>query len=197
MSARRGLDLEAVIRAAERLVDRDGASNLTMTALAAQLEVRPPSLYSHVDNLEALRGWVQVRAMADLGNDLQRAAMGRTRRDGVRALADAQRSFATRHPGRYELALSAPVDREALREASLAAGDALQAVMRSFGLTSPPYELFLVCLATLHGVLMLHRAGLFRDALDLDAAYAEATESVAQLISRAARQQNAITNKMD
>ena len=92
---RRGLDQAAVVEAAEALVDRDGWAYLTMTALAAELGVRGPSLYSHVESLEALLGMVQARALAALGDDLQRAAMGRSGADGVRALAGAVRDFAT------------------------------------------------------------------------------------------------------
>ena len=56
---RRRLDRAAVVEAAEVLVDRDGWAFLTMTALAADLGVRGPSLYSHVDSIEALLGLVQ------------------------------------------------------------------------------------------------------------------------------------------
>ena len=123
-ATRRRLDRAAVVAAAELLVDRNGAAQLTVTALANELEIRGPSLYSHVANLEELLSLVQNRALAELGTGLQRAAMGRSGRDGVRALAAALRTFATAHPGRYDLAMSKPIDRPAMQVASRAAGEA-------------------------------------------------------------------------
>jgi AcrR family transcriptional regulator len=184
MAIRRRLDRAAVVEAAELLVDRDGASELTMTGLASELEIRGPSLYSHVANLEELLSLVQTRALAELGSGLQRAAMGRSGPDGVRALASALRAFATRHPGRYELAMREPIDRPAMQAASLAAGEAFIAVIVSMGVQLSN-ELAFSCLATLHGVLTLDRAGLYpRSEVDIDAVYAQATELVIHIIER-------------
>ncbi len=175
-----------VVEAAEVLVDRDGWAFLTMTALAADLGVRGPSLYSHVDNLESLLGLVQTRALAELGADLQRAVMGRAGADGLRALANAMRSFATEHPGRYELAISAPIDQPALQAAGGTAGEALAAVVASLG-APMSNELAFSCLSMLHGVLVLDHVGLYRGAVvDVDAVYEQATELVVQVVERAA-----------
>ncbi len=172
---------------AELLVDRDGAAQLTMTALARELKIRGPSLYSHVASLEALLSLVQTRALAELGSDLQRAAMGRSGADGVRALASALRAFATRHPGRYDLAMSKPIDRSAMQVASRAAGEAFVAVIESMGVQMSN-ELAFSCLATLHGVLTLDRAGLYpRSEVDIDAIYAQASELVMYVIEHASR----------
>ena len=183
---RRGLDRAAVVEAAEVLVDRDGWAFLTMTALAGDLGVRGPSLYSHVESLEGLLGMVQTRALAELGSDLQRAVMGRSGADGIRAIASALRVFATGHPGRYELAMSEPIDRPALQAAALAAGEALRAVVESVG-APMSNELAFSCLSVLHGVLALDRAGLYRGAVvDVDAVYEQATELVVKVVERAA-----------
>jgi AcrR family transcriptional regulator len=184
-AARRRLDRAAVVETAELLVDRDGAAQLTMTALASELEIRGPSLYSHVASLEALLSLVQNRALGELGSDLQRAAMGRSGPDGVRALASALRAFATRHPGRYDLAMSKPIDRPAMQAAGLAAGEAFVAVIESMGVQMSN-ELAFSCLAALHGVLTLDRAGLYpRAELDVDAVYAQATELVLHVMDAA------------
>lgn len=185
-TVRRRLDRAAVVEAAELLVDRDGAAQLTMTALASELEIRGPSLYSHVASLEELLSLVQNRALAELGSGLQRAAMGRSGPDGVRALASALRTFATSHPGRYDLAMSKPIDRPAMQVASLAAGEAFVAVIASMGVQMSN-ELAFSCLATLHGVLTLDRAGLYpRTEVDVDAVYAQATELVLHVMEQAA-----------
>jgi len=155
-----------------------------MTALAAELGVRGPSLYAHVESLEMLLGLVQTRALAELGSELQRAAMGRSGPDGIRSLALALRAFATRHPGRYELAMSEPIDRPAVQTAGRLAGEAFAAIVESVG-APLSNELAFVCLSTLHGAIALHQAGLFRGAtLDIDAVYSEATELVVQVVER-------------
>jgi AcrR family transcriptional regulator len=181
------VDREVVIAAAEALVDRDGWAYLTMTELAKQLGVRGPSLYGHVESVDALRGQVQARALRDLGLELQRAAMGKSGAAGLRALAAALRGFAQRHPGLYELATLEPIDRSAMIEAGRAAGAALEAVVCSFGLDRLTNELSFGCLALLHGPLSLERAGLYKGALlDVDAVYDQVVELVVDLVERAA-----------
>ena len=184
--AQNRLNREAVVSAAEALVDLDGWAYVTMTQLADRLGVRGPTLYSHVESLDALLGLVQIRALAELGADLQRSAMGKSGADGVRALASALRSFATRHPGRYELAMSEPIDRPALQVAGADAGAAFSAVVQSLG-APVSVELAFSCLSTLHGVLVLDRAGLFRgNELDIEAVYERATELVVHTVEHAA-----------
>lgn len=185
--ARRRLDVSVVLETAAEMVDGDGWRALTMTALAAKLGVRGPTLYSHVENLESLLSQVQTCALRELGLELQRAAMGRSGPDGIRALGAVLRDFATRHPGRYELAMTEPIDQPAMVEAGLDAGAALTAMIRSFGVDTVQYELMFTCLSTLHGVLVLDRAGLFRGVrLDMDEAYAAAVELVVHLLEGAA-----------
>jgi len=182
MPARRRLDRETVVETAEALVDRDGWEFLTMTALASKLGVRGPSLYNHVKSVEALLDAVQTRALAALGSELQRAAMGKSGPQGLHALATALRTFAAEHPGRYELAMSEPIDRDAVRSASAAAGDALSAVVESFGVPELSRDLSFIALSTLHGVLALDRAGLFRGSVDATAMYDRAIELVVATI---------------
>lgn len=176
-----------VIEVAEAIVDQHGWDGLTVSAVADKLGVRGPSVYSHVDGLDELLGLVQTRALEDLGDRLQRASMGRSRAEGVRALAGALREFAARHPGRYELAMLEPIDRPAMVAAGRRAGEALGAVVASFGVDDMTHELSFSCLATLHGVLALDRAGLYRaSTVDVDAAYTTATDLVVQLVEAAA-----------
>jgi len=187
--ARSRLDREAVASAAAEIVDRDGWAYLTMTGLAVKLGVRAPSLYSHVAGVEELLAIVQARALRDLGKELQRAAMGASGPVGVRALAVALREFAANHPGRYELAMTQPIDRPEMVIASQAAGEALGAVVRSFGVPELTIELSFSCLSVLHGVLALERAGLYRDAqFDRNAVYDQAVEVVVQIVERAAHE---------
>ena len=83
--------------------------------------------------------------------------------------------------------MSKPIDRPAMQAASVAAGEAFVAVTGSMGVQMTN-ELALSCLATLHGVLALDRAGLYpRSEVDVDAVYAQAIKLVMHVIDDAAR----------
>jgi hypothetical protein len=82
--------------------------------------------------------------------------------------------------------MSKPIDRPAMQVASLAAGEAFVAVIASVGVQMSN-ELAFSCLATLHGVLTLDRAGLYpRTEVDVDAVYAQATELVLHVMEQVA-----------
>lgn len=177
---RRGrLDQEAVLQAAEALVDRDGYDALTMTSLAAELEARVSSLYNHVANLEDLRALVQVRAMRMLGEHVRAAAMGHAGTDGLRALSHELRAFARSHPQRYAALTRPPIDREGFYAAAITAIEALAVMVRSAGLPEERLlQTAMALFASLHGFVSLEVAGYFGDLsgtsgeqLDLDEVY--------------------------
>lgn len=167
----RGLSRAAIIDTAETLIDRDGWQQLTMTGLANTLGIQVPSLYSHVENLEAVLAGAQAHAHTMLATRLGRAAMGRSREQGFRALADVLRAFAAEHGGLYDLAMRAALDEPAVLAASEPSGAALVAVIESFGIREPTLDLQMSCLATLHGVIALDRSGIFGGMVDASAAY--------------------------
>jgi AcrR family transcriptional regulator len=180
------LDREAVLAAAEALVEREGWQHLTMTARANELGVKVPSLYNHVPNLEALRGDLQNRALRELGSALNRKAMGRTGETAMRALAETFRRFANEHPGRYDLAMQAPVDQDAFIAATADAGAALAAVIRSYGIDDTSFELQLSAFAALHGVLALEHSGFFPAEIDTDNLFEKVLDVVLGLLENAA-----------
>ncbi len=106
---RAGVTPDRVVEVATGLADADGLESLTLAAVAAELGVRTPSLYKHVDGLPALRRMLAVRATRDLAAVLGRAAVGRARRDALRAVALAYRDWAMEHPGLYTAAQAAPL----------------------------------------------------------------------------------------
>jgi AcrR family transcriptional regulator len=132
------LDRAAVLDAGRAIVNRNGFSELTLASLAAELDRHVSSLYNHVEGLEGLRRDVTVLALTELGEELRRAVLGRGGVEGVRALAAAYRTFARENPGLFEAATTWRAGNEKyvseLRRAADPAGEALYAVMRSFGL---------------------------------------------------------------
>ena len=51
MARRRGIDRDDVIAAGFAILGRDGTDGVTLKAVADRLEVRSPSLYSHVEGI--------------------------------------------------------------------------------------------------------------------------------------------------
>src|SRR6185312_1842483 len=106
--ARRGLSRAAVVETAARLADRDGYDALTLGAVAAEVGVRPPSLYNHVDGLAGLRRELALAGLTELGERIRDAAVGRAGEDALLALAAAYRAYAREHPGVYPALQRAP-----------------------------------------------------------------------------------------
>lgn len=110
---RAGVTPDRVVEVAVALADRDGLDSLTLAAVAAELGIRAPSLYKHVEGLPALRRLLTVRAKEELAGVLRGAAVGRARADAIRAVALAYRDWAVAHPGRYAAAQAAPLPTDA------------------------------------------------------------------------------------
>ena len=76
MTVRKGLTRQTVVDAAGDVVDMEGPTALTLSRVARELGVKPPSLYNHIAGLEQLQRDVALRAIDDLGHRLGAAAMG-------------------------------------------------------------------------------------------------------------------------
>lgn len=99
-----GLTRQKLIDAAARLADDNGFGAVTLATLARQFGVRLPSLYAHVQNSEDLRRCVALLALQRLAERSEEAIAGRSGKDALVALLDAQRDFARQHPGLFEAA---------------------------------------------------------------------------------------------
>lgn len=91
------------------MADAAGAVEaVTLTALAAALDIRVPSLYNHIDGLEDLRHAMAVYGVQRLLDCLRLAAAGHVGREALLSMARAYRRFAQEHPGIYPLTIRAP-----------------------------------------------------------------------------------------
>ncbi|HYW28991.1 MAG TPA: WHG domain-containing protein [Gaiellales bacterium] len=108
--SRRGLSRASVISAAGDLADSDGLEHLTLARLAAELGVRSPSLYNHVDGLGDVRAGVAASALREVHAAVLSAVAGRSGEEAVRAAAGAYRRYALDHPGRYAAMQRPPAD---------------------------------------------------------------------------------------
>lgn len=134
-SSRPTLSAESLGRAAADLADELGLEQVTVSAVARRVGVRPASVYFHLDGAEALRGRISAVALGELADRLAEALAGRAGRDALDALVDTVRGFAAEHPGRWEatqVRITAP---EAVA-AGARVGALMLGVVRAYGLPS-------------------------------------------------------------
>jgi AcrR family transcriptional regulator len=152
-----------VVLEAERIADEVGLPKLTLAALAESLGVRQPSLYKHIDGMDALQRAIAVRAKLELADALGRAAVGRSRDSAVRAVCLAYRTWALEHPGRYTATVRAPApDDEDDLAASTAAVDVVFGVLSGYDLDGEvAIDATRALRAALHGFVTLETTGGF------------------------------------
>jgi len=158
---------------AAQLADESGWDQLTLAAVAARFGVRQPSLYKHVAGLTELRRDVSVLSGRELHDELTAAAVGKSGADALAAMAEAYRTFAKEHPGRYQSCIIAPPpgDTEYLQVAN-AVVQTVQAVLGDYGLTGDDAIHAIRGLrALMHGFVSLEAAGGFAMPQDLDESY--------------------------
>jgi AcrR family transcriptional regulator len=171
--ARRGLSRAAVVDAAARVSDRDGYDALTLGAVAAEVGVRPPSLYNHVEGLAGLRRELALAGLAELGGRIRDAAVGRAGDDALVALAGAYRAYAREHPGVYRALQRAPEPGDdELAAAGARLLEPVLAVLAGFGLAGDAgIHAARALRSAMHGFVELERVGGFGIDLDTDASY--------------------------
>lgn len=135
MARSAGLSRTRVVETAAVLADQRGLEQLTLAQVAAQLGVRLPSLYNHVDGLPALHRELALLGTRLLGEHLAHAAIGRAGSDAVVALVGAYRNFVRERPGLYAATVRAPAPDDA-EHAFLAASvlTTITTILAPFGL---------------------------------------------------------------
>ncbi|GBF77711.1 TetR family transcriptional regulator [Paenibacillus sp. 598K] len=108
MAPRNGINLDKIVRAATEIIDSNGLEELTLTSLAQKLEIRPPSLYNHVNGVQDVRRLLSIYGLEQLLSVILRAVSGRSGDEAIREMAKAYFRFARTHPGLYEITLMAP-----------------------------------------------------------------------------------------
>lgn len=91
-----------VVETAARLADENGLNDLSLKTVAETLHVRTPSLYNHIESLDALRREVAHQGMRTMNEQMTRAAVGKAGAAALKGVAVAYLDFITAHPGVYE-----------------------------------------------------------------------------------------------
>lgn len=176
---RKGLNREAVVAAALRLMEAEGPENFSMHLLAKTLDVKTASLYAHVENLESLLTDVGLEALNLQLQTLSHAMDGTQRDERLRALSLAFRRFAKEHSALYRLIMQIPVgENEKLKDAAKIVADPWITVLSEYRL---PAERKIhwqrVLRAGLHGFLAQEFYGWFSHyPVDIEESYSVAVD---------------------
>jgi AcrR family transcriptional regulator len=173
MAAKKHIDLDRVLQTAIALADEHGFEAVTLAAIAAQLDIRIPSLYNYISGLPGLRYQMMLWGVRQLSEQLRRAAVGKAGADAIISIAHAYRAFAHAHPGIYAATLRAPQPDES--DLIAAAGellDVIVAVLRPSQLNDDDaIHTVRVLRSMMHGFVDLETAGGFGMALDRDESF--------------------------
>ncbi|GAA3643063.1 TetR-like C-terminal domain-containing protein [Microbacterium awajiense] len=177
---RAGLTPAVVIETAARIADRDGWDQLTLAAVAEQLGVRVPSLYKHVESLDALRRGISVVSAGDLADALAEATVGVAGDEAVTRLCGAYRAYALAHPGRYAATQHPGSDNPGAAR-TLAVVDA---VLAGYGLTGDEaVDAARALRSALHGFTTLESSGGFGIPRSIDRSFAGLVDGLVVMLS--------------
>jgi len=168
------IDRSTVIQAAAVLADQCGSvDQVTLAQLADHFQIRVPSLYNHIDGLDALRREVALLSLLELTATLRQSAVGKAGNAALVALAQAYRRFAQQYPGRYSATQRVyDAKDEAWVAASQALIDLLLVVLEPFDLELDDALHVMRALRSItHGFVTLEASGGFGMALDPDESY--------------------------
>ena len=92
----------AVIQVASDLADEKGLQNVSLKAVAENLNIRTPSLYNHVESLADLLRGIAHKGMRAMNARMTQVAVGNYGDAAIKAVATEYLNFMIEHPGVYE-----------------------------------------------------------------------------------------------
>lgn len=182
------VDQTRILEEAGALANRHGLDGLSMNDLAQSLNVRTPSLYSHVKGLDEVKRMLALHGLDLLERGSARATMGKSGGEAVKALMHAYRAFAEQNPGVYAATIPTPPRSD--REWS-AAVDRLMATfvaaLQTYEFRGPDTIHALRALRSLvHGFVSLEGAGALKNPVDRDESFAWLVDAFLMTLDKAA-----------
>jgi AcrR family transcriptional regulator len=182
-----------LLKRATVLVNQRGLEDLSMSELAQALNVRTPTLYSHVSGIDDLKRLLALHGLAELDRAMARATIGISGPDAVGAMLNAYREFVEKNPGLY--AATVPTPPRSDREWSAAVDrlmDTLLASLRYYDLHGPEKVHALRGLRSLvHGFVSLESSGALKHPVNRNDSFAWLVESFLAALEKMAAQSRA------
>ncbi|MGE7674334.1 WHG domain-containing protein [Lysinibacillus sp. NPDC094403] len=173
MSRRMKLDLSIILQKATEIVDEQGLDQLSIGLLAEKLEVRPPSLYNHLDGLNGLKQKLAIQGVKKLNEYMLRAAVGRSGDDAIRAISKAYIQFVREHPGLYDASTRFPdANDQELQQAQESVVQLVLQVLDAYNLQEEmAVHIVRGLRSILHGFTSIEQMGGFGMPLDINKSY--------------------------
>lgn len=161
--------IEDIVQIARTMIQADGAASLSFNAIARELGIKPPSLYTYFESKHAIydalfrRGWVLFTEQSDALSQQEG-----TLREKLLRMSEMYMRFAQENPDYYQIMFQRPVPSFVPSDESLALSFAalerfteyLQALLQSEGIDPgiPTEQARDIILALNHGLTELHLA---------------------------------------
>lgn len=173
------VDLARIRQEAGLLANRHGLDGLSMSDLAAALNVRTPSLYSHVAGIGEVKRALALHGLAELERRAARAVIGKSGPEAVRALLDGYRDFVRKNPGVYAATLPTPPREDAEWSAAVSRlMETCMAALQGYGLHGAAAVHALRGMRSLvHGFASLEAAGALKHPVSRDDSFAWLVDS--------------------
>lgn len=167
------LDVPIILQTATELVDEHGLDQLSIGLLAEKLEVRPPSLYNHLDGLSGLKQKLAIQGVRKLHEHMLQAAVGRSGDDAIREISKAYIQFVRLHPGLYDASTRFPnADDKELQQAQEAVVQLVVQVLQAYNLKDGmAIHMVRGLRSILHGFTSIEQVGGFGMPLDINKSF--------------------------
>lgn len=103
--SRADIDKSVIINKAVELANEIGFEKVTLKLLASNLNIKPPSLYNHINGLEDLQKEVMLYGWKQLEERVIEAAIGVTGYDALEAMGRTFYKYATENSGVFDAML--------------------------------------------------------------------------------------------
>jgi AcrR family transcriptional regulator len=176
---------DAIVAAGRRILELEGPAGLTMRRVAAEVGVRPPSLYKRVRGRGELIRLIANDLLRELEGIVETAAASGDPRRDLAAIARAFRSFARAHPEGYSLMFGRlPKEWQPDLELTRRSSAALIRTVTALAGPDEGLEAARTVTAWANGFIGMELAGAFRLGGDVDRAFdygiARLTEAIAR-----------------
>jgi AcrR family transcriptional regulator len=151
----------ACLRAAQQLLEEDGAAGLSVRAVARRAGVSPGAPYRHYADRDALVSAVAAEGYRELAGYLGDAHPSPSTPDDLAAVAVAYVRFALEHPALFRMMFGEPCDSDSTERvaATTAIAEYVGALVRRAFPSADPDALSTAVWAVVHGLAFLHLDG--------------------------------------
>src|SRR5246500_777786 len=151
----------ACLRAAQELLEEDGAAGLSVRAVARRAGVSPGAPYRHYADRDALVSAVAAEGYRELAGHLAAAHPAPSTPDDLAAVAVAYVQFALQRPALFRAMFSEPCDRDSSERvaATAAISEYVGAIVRQSFPGADEEALSTAVWALVHGLAFLHLDG--------------------------------------